>query len=216
MRILGLSGSPRSDANSHALLSAFMDYSAALGTHTKTIRIVEHDIRPCAEYTACEKTGNCPIPDDLQKHLYAQIRLVDVVVLTSPIFFYNMPAQLKALIDRCQIFWARKYRLHLTDPNAFHRKGVVLSCGATNGKQLFEGLLLTTKIFFDAIDATPAGEVLLRSTETKGSVAQHPTAFQNIRDSFDTVLLPLKNRPRWVFYHEAYPQKALIAALCTR
>lgn len=214
MYVLGLSGSPRSGANSHALLSVFMDRAKALGAQTEIIRVSDYDVRPCEEYTACEKTGRCPIPDDMPKTLYGKIRLADVIVVASPIFFYNMPAQLKALVDRCQLFWARKYRLHLKDPKSFHRKGIVLSCGATHGQHLFDGLLLTTKYFFDAVDATPSGEVLVRSLEHKGEALTHPTASDEIHTLCDTVLLPLQKRPTWAFYHKEDPQKALIASLC--
>ena len=82
--------------------------------------------------------------------------------IASPIFFYNMTAQLKAVIDRCQTFWARKYKLKLKDPGANMRRGFLLSVGATRGKNLFEGLHLTAQYFFDAIWANYDGNLTYR------------------------------------------------------
>ena len=48
----------------------------------------------------CEKKGFCPIDDDMPHEIYPLIRKADVIVVATPIFFYNTTAQMKALIDR--------------------------------------------------------------------------------------------------------------------
>ena len=145
MLILGLQGSPRKKGNTNFLLTTFLQAAEQRGATTRIISVAESNILPCKEYVVCEKKGTCPIDDDMAGEIYGLLRQAEVVVLASPIFFYNMTSQLKALVDRCQVFWARKYRLKLSDPLKATRRGYLLSVAATRGKTLFDGLQLTTK-----------------------------------------------------------------------
>ena len=76
------------------------------------------------------------------------LREAEIVVVASPVFFYSVTSQLKALIDRSQTFWSRKYRFKLSDPLKKTRKGCYLSMGGSSGKQLFEGVDLVARYFF--------------------------------------------------------------------
>jgi multimeric flavodoxin WrbA len=199
MLILGLQGSPRKKGNTQYLLSAFMQAAAQQGALTRTIQVVERDIQPCKEYVVCEKKGTCPIDDDMAADIYGQLRQAEVVVLASPIFFYNMTAQLKALVDRCQTFWARKYRLKLRDPLRATRRGYLLSVGATRGKNLFEGLNLTAKYFFDAIDARFEGSLVYRGIEGPKDLARHPTVAADVRQAVEALMAPYRARKKLLF-----------------
>ena len=130
MFFLGLQGSPRLKGNTRFLLSLFLAEAEKRGAQTHTVHIDKKNIQPCKEYTVCEKKGYCPIKDDMKHEIYALLRKADVVVAATPIFFYNFTAQFKALIDRCQTLWARKYKLKLKDPLHHTRKGFLLSVGA--------------------------------------------------------------------------------------
>jgi len=187
MLILGLQGSPRKKGNTNFLLSSFLQAAEQKGAATRIISVAESNILPCKEYVVCEKKGTCPIDDDMAGEVYGLLRQAEVVVLASPIFFYNMPSQLKALVDRCQVFWARKYRLKLSDPLKATRRGYLLSVAATRGKTLFDGIQLTTKYFFDAIDARFDGSLLYRGIEGPKDMANHPT----VREEVDQVVTAL-------------------------
>jgi multimeric flavodoxin WrbA len=100
----------------------------------------------------------------------------DHIILASPMFFYGLTSQVKALIDRCQALWVRKYILKQIPPRATERKGVFISVGATRGKRLFDGAIMTLKYFFDAIDAHYSTELLVRGVEKRGEIKKHPTA----------------------------------------
>ncbi len=113
MLILGLQGSPRKKGNTNYLLATFMTAAEKFGARTHVIHVTRKEIIPCKEYTVCEKKGYCPIEDDVKYEIYPLLREAELVVVATPIFFYNMTAQLKAVIDRCQTFWARKYKLKL-------------------------------------------------------------------------------------------------------
>ena len=134
MFILGLQGSPRvKKSNTRFLLSAFMQQAESLGARTHVVEVPGKNIIPCKEYIVCEKKGFCPIDDDMKHEIFALIRKADVIVCATPIFFFNMTAQLKALVDRCQTFWGRKYRLKLRDPGSRTRQGFLLAVVAIGG-----------------------------------------------------------------------------------
>jgi len=199
MRVLGLQGSPRRNGNSHFLLSTFMAEAERLGARTHTVLTDKQDIQPCKEYIVCEKRGYCPIEDDMQREVYALIRWADVIVAASPVYFFNVTAQLKALIDRCQTFWARKYRFKLKDPNAGMRRGCMLAVGASRGKKLFDGVHLTAKYFFDAVDATYDDHLVYPGIEKYGEMSAHPTVREDIGALAARILAPFQNRKKVLF-----------------
>ena len=199
MRVLGLQGSPRRNGNSQYLLSAFMEEAEKMGAQTHTVLVDKQNILPCKEYIVCEKKGYCPIEDDMKEYIYSLIRWADVIVAASPVFFFNVTAQLKALIDRCQTFWARKYRLKLRDPNAKMRRGCMIAVGATRGKKLFDGVQLTAKYFFDAVDARFDESLLYPGIEKYGEMAAHPSALDDVKACSSRLFEPFRNRKKVLF-----------------
>ncbi len=212
MLVLGLQGSPRRKGNTHFLLSAFLEAAARRGALTRTVSVNEADIQPCRELGVCEKRGVCPIRDDVSREIYGLIRQAEVVVLASPVFFYGMTAQIKALVDRCQVFWARKYRLGLADPRQTTRRGFVLSLGATRGKNLFEGLLLSARYFLDAIDAPLAGSLLYRGIEGPGDMARHGSVREEVEAAVEALLAPMLARKRLLFLGRENDRRSPMAA----
>jgi len=199
MLVVGLQGSPRKKGNTNYLLGAFMAAVEKKGARTVIIDVTRKNIVPCKEYVVCEKKGFCPIDDDVRDEIYPLLRQAEVVVLASPIFFYNMTAQLKAVVDRCQTFWARKYKLKLKDPAASMRRGFLLSVGATKGKNLFEGLNLTAQYFFDAIAARFEGSLTYRGIEGPTDLVRQPTVLEDVQGAVDSLLQPFQGRRRVLF-----------------
>jgi multimeric flavodoxin WrbA len=199
MEILGLQGSPRKKGNTQFLLSAFLKAAEERGAVTRLVRVAERRIEPCKEFVVCETRGTCPIRDDMDSEIYGLIRRAEVVVLASPIFFYNMTAQLKAAVDRCQVFWARKYRLKLADPLKATRRGVLLSVAATRGKTLFDGMQQTAKYFFDAIDARFETSLLYRGIEGPKDMSRHPSVVDEVQRAVEELMRPFAGRRRVLF-----------------
>ena len=212
MLILGLQGSPRKKGNTRFLLETFMQSAARRGARTKIIDVTRKDIIACKELVVCEKKGYCPLEDDVLREIYPLLRQAEIVVLASPIFFYNMTAQLKAVVDRCQTFWARKYRFKLSDPAKPMRKGYVLSVGATSGKNLFEGLLLSAKYFFDAIDARFEGSLTYRDIEGPRDMANHPGVVEEVDQAVGQLMAPFMDRKPILFACRENSCRSQIAA----
>ncbi|MCP3941593.1 MAG: flavin reductase [Desulfobacteraceae bacterium] len=199
MFVLGIQGSPRKNGNSNYLLSTFLKVCKSHGAKTQVIHPDKLDIQPCRELLICEKKGFCPIRDEMEENGYALIKKADVVVLASPVFFYNVTAQVKVFIDRCQMFWGRKYKLKLLDPDLYSRRGFLLSVGASGGKRLFEGVELTAKYFFDAISADYSGSLTYRNVEDAGDIIPLPGLLDEIRDGASHLLEPVLNKKILLF-----------------
>ena len=199
MLILGLQGSPRKKGNSNYLLSTFMTAAEKFGARTHVVDVTRKKIIPCKEYTVCEKKGYCPIEDDVKDEIYPLLREAELVVVATPIFFYNMTSQLKAVVDRCQTFWARKYKLKLKDPGANMRRGFLLAVGATRGKNLFEGLNLTTQYFFDAIWAKFEDSLTYRGIEGPKDMARQPKVIEEVEQAVEHLMTPFQGRKKVLF-----------------
>jgi multimeric flavodoxin WrbA len=172
MKILGIWGSPRVGGNTDVLLEALLQGARESGGEVEKVELRRLKISPCLEIYKCLETGECPIKDDM-RDLYPKLLAADAVVLASPIFFYGVTAQAKAMIDRTQAFWARRYVLKNDFPGE-QRQGVLLLTAATKGKHVFVGARLAAYYFFDAINVRYAAEILVREVDEKGAILQRP------------------------------------------
>ena len=111
IKVLGLYGSPRRGGNTELLLDEALKGAAGQGARAEGIHLCDFRITPCKECLSCFNDGACVIADDMQG-IYPRLLEADIVILASPIFFYGITAWAKALVDRCQALWARKYVLH--------------------------------------------------------------------------------------------------------
>lgn len=180
MFVSGFMGSPRKKGNTAYLLEQFLARFESLGATTETIHVPDKKIQPCTGCSLCEKKGYCCFEDDMQAEIFPIIRKSDIIVIASPIYFYNVPSELKALIDRSQTLWARKYKLRLKDPAEISRKGFMLSVGATKGSDLFDSINLTLKYFFKGIGADFAGELSYNRVEEQGDLAKVDSVFTDV------------------------------------
>jgi multimeric flavodoxin WrbA len=183
LKVLGIFGSPRRGGNTEILLEEALKGVEKEGGEVERLYLLDFTITPCKECHGCDETGQCIIQDDMQK-VYPKLLEADVIILASPIFFYGITAWAKALVDRCQALWARKYLLK--EPSlgkeGKKRKGFLISVGATKGQKVFEGAILTAKYFFDVLNAEYVGELVFRGIDAKGDILKYPEA---IRQAFE-------------------------------
>src|SRR5574344_1838212 len=103
-KVLILSGSPRKGGNSDTLCDECMKCAIASGNEVEKIIVEGKNIGYCKACYACKDTGVCVIKDDMADVLQ-KILGADVIVLSSPVYFYSISAQLKAVIDRTVARW---------------------------------------------------------------------------------------------------------------
>jgi len=178
MKVLGIMGSPRRQSNTEILLDRALAGAEEMGAEVEKVVVSQLKVSPCREIYACLKDGHCAIRDDMQ-WLYEKLLEADHIMFASPIFFYGLTSQAKAIVDRCQALWVRRHVLGMGKEDNRIRRGVFISVGATQGNRLFDGATLTVKYFFDAIGVQYAGDLLIRGVDGKAQIKEHPTALQH-------------------------------------
>jgi multimeric flavodoxin WrbA len=103
MKILGIVCSPRKGGNTEILVKEALEAAREAGGETELMLVAEKNIAPCDGCGACEGDGICVIDDDMQE-MYQQLELADGVIFGTPVYFVNMTAQAKAIIDRTYPF----------------------------------------------------------------------------------------------------------------
>jgi multimeric flavodoxin WrbA len=190
--ILAVYGSPRRKGNTATLLDRAVHGAQEAGAQVEKIFLRDLKLSPCLEIYGCKETGRCIIQDDFQR-VYDQLLACQGLMLASPIFFYSVSAHTKMLIDRCQSLWVKKYWINKVPygQGELKRKGIFISVGATKGKKLFEGPLLTIKYFFDVLDMELWKALLYRGLDFEGDILKHPEYLQeayNAGKEFASVL----------------------------
>ena len=174
-KIIAIYGSPRRKGNTATLLKKAVDGARDAGADVEEIVLRDLKLSPCLEIYGCLKAGDCAINDDFQK---VRDKILDAqgLMLASPVFFYTVSAHTKILMDRFQSLWVKKYWVDKTPSEKQNntRKGLFISAGATRGKKLFDGMLLTIKYFFDVLDMELWKSLLYRQLDYQDDVLKHP------------------------------------------
>ena len=103
--VLILSGSPRKGGNSDLLCDEFLRGAAEAGNQVEKIFLRGKKVAPCNACYYCKNSGGrCAIRDDMTEIL-DKMQAADVIVMASPVYFYSIDAQMKAVIDRCVARW---------------------------------------------------------------------------------------------------------------
>jgi multimeric flavodoxin WrbA len=175
INITAIYGSPRRQGNTAALLTRAVAGARAAGAVVSEVVLRDLKMSPCLEIYGCKQAGRCVIQDDFHRVINDMMGSQGIM-LASPIFFYTVSAQTKILMDRCQSLWVKKYWIDRVTHGEKHfaRKGLFISVGATQGKKLFDGALLTVRYFFDALDTELYHSLLYRGFDQAGEIEKHP------------------------------------------
>jgi multimeric flavodoxin WrbA len=178
-KIIAIHGSPRRKGNTSTLLQEAVRGAQSQGAEVTEFRLRDLKLSPCLELYGCKTDGLCLIKDDFHA-LQESIFKADGLILASPIFFYAVSAHTKIFMDRCQSLWVKKYWIKQTPFGAkpVRRKGVFISVGATQGKKLFDGALMSVKYVFDVFDMELWHSLLVRGIDFEGDILQHPDHLQ--------------------------------------
>ena len=161
-RILVLSGSPRKNGNTDRLVEAFVK-GAEENNSVDVVSVHDCNVHPCIGCNTCfEREGNACFRKDDMTEIYAKMDVADIVVIASPVYFYGISAQLKAVVDR----------LHTPMRNRFHIKklGLIL-VGASLLPEVFDAIICQYRLLLDFFKLEDAGMVLVRGAKDKGDVS---------------------------------------------
>jgi multimeric flavodoxin WrbA len=170
--IVAVYGSPRVNGNTDTLMNVFLK---AIETKEKIVSFKLRDMRlkPCLGCCQCESTGVCIYNDDIQS-IYNCIENAKGLVLSSPIYFASVTAQMKTFIDRGQAFWVKKYLLHLPSKSKIKKKGFYISCAAMDTDKYFLNSRLVVRSFMISLDIECRGELFIPNVENIGDINKFP------------------------------------------
>ena len=161
MNILVLSGSPRKGGNTDLMVNAFVKGTSE-HYHVEVVSVHDNKVAPCIGCNACFKSENntCVQKDDMIG-IYEKMKQADMLVIASPVYFYGLSAQLKAVIDRC----------HNPIRDTFNIKKIaLLLVGAATLPELFDSIITQYKLCLNFFHLEDAGHVLVRGAKDKGDI----------------------------------------------
>ena len=172
--VVGIYGSPRKGGNSDTLLDAALESAESAGAAVQRIYIRDLDFVPCQNCGFCAKKGVCRIKDDMVG-VYEALDTSDVILLGAPIYFCSISAQAKAMIDRCQSYWSRKYVLKQEPSEDAGRGGFITCCGFEDDRFLACTEQIV-KTWFHVMDVGYAGCLCKTGLDARNDAADDPTA----------------------------------------
>ncbi len=164
-KVLILSGSPRKGGNSDTLCDEFMKGALKKGHTVEKISVAEKKIHPCTGCYFCrDHGGRCAFNDDMADILQKIIDC-DVLVLSSPVYFYSICAQLKTVIDRTVARWTE-----IADKELYY-----IATAAENEPETLDITLSCFHGFAMCIDGyEEKGTLYGRGLEDRGDAADNP------------------------------------------
>jgi len=106
---MAIVGSPRLKGNSSCLVDAALAEAGRLGAETEKVVISRHEVNPCLGHHSCASFAACRQKDDAV-WILERFYTADGVILASPVYYYNVTAQMKAFIDRSYFYYKRGLR----------------------------------------------------------------------------------------------------------
>ena len=109
MKLVVLTGSAHKNGTTAALAEQFVRGAKEAGHEVFRFDAAFQNVHPCIGCDKCHSTGVCAFDADDMKELNPHLIAADAVAFVSPIYYYDINAQLKAVIDR---FYANDSKLH--------------------------------------------------------------------------------------------------------
>ena len=97
--VVAVVGSPRLRGNTAALVDVTLAELTARGAACETFVLSRFAVAPCLAHDTCAELATCAIGDDAAAVL-DRVYAADCLILGTPVYYENVSAQLKALIDR--------------------------------------------------------------------------------------------------------------------
>lgn len=166
MKAVVLFGSPRKDGNTMQLVSILSNTLKKGGYNVRVLYLNDMNVRPCQGCLACLPDGACKINDDM-KDIRKYMMESDIIVFATPVYWFNVSAQLKLAIDRSLAFMDENYNSRIKGKKAI----TVMTC-ASEDKEVCAPAIEMFKKTFDLLGLTYPGHVEATGCMEKGQVGQ--------------------------------------------
>lgn len=166
--IVILNGSPRKNGNTSALVKKFTEGAESVGNTVTEFFLDRMDIHGCKGCFGGHSSKECPCvqKDDMAK-IYTAVRECDVIVLASPLYYWNMSGQLRTAVDRL-------FALEEGDGNLLRGHGRACALLMAAEGHGFEDVLLYYEHLMDHLKWKNLGHVLAGGNGDIGDIADKP------------------------------------------
>jgi len=159
--IVVLSGSPRKEGNTSILAASFIDGARSVGKNVKVFNTTEMKIGGCLGCKHCfESKGICIQKDDMPIVLEA-LKTADALVLASPVYYFDMTAQLKLAIDRTFAL--------LSVGTPIRKAALLMTCG-DDTEEAANGAIVTYKSICSYSKWDDAGVIIAAGLHKPGEI----------------------------------------------
>ena len=160
-RIVVLVGSMRKGGNTDLLAQAFAE-GAGKDNTVEIVSVADYKVNPCIGCNSCfTREGNQCFQKDDMAEIYKKLKVADIMVIASPVYFYGISAELKAIVDR----------LHTPMRNGFQvKKLAMLLVRAATLPELFDAIKLQYQLVLNFFHLEDAGMVLVRGVKDIGDI----------------------------------------------
>lgn len=178
-RVLCIAGSPRRGGNSDRLLDSLSAGVTEAGGDPIRLIVSELAIKPCRGCHACSRTGSCVVRDDMDD-VYRALDGANAIAVAAPVFFATVPASLKALYDRCQPYWARRYVLGEPAPER-KRAGAAIVVGGGGDPFGTQCAFTPTSSVFGVLGVSLDHRIEVVGVDAPTDIDSHPDSLAEAR-----------------------------------
>ena len=166
MKILVITGSPRKNGNSNTLADNFIKGAEETGHSVVRFDSAFKNVHPCVACNKCGMNGQCVFNDDFE-FVRNNIVDADVVVFASPMYYFGISAQIKAVIDR---FYAINGQIHVP------KKAVLIMTYADTSAKEAQPIINHYETLLNYLGWSDAGKIIASGVWTEGDVnhTQYP------------------------------------------
>ena len=162
-KIVVVTGSPRKNGNSFAMTDAFIKAAEAKGHTVTRFDAALKKVGGCHDCKTCFKTGKaCSFDDDFNV-IAPSIQEADVVVFTTPLYWYSFPAQIKGVIDRLFSFC-------VAEKDIAGKECALIACCEEDDVSVMDGILNPYKLSIKLLKWKSVGEVLVTGVYNAGDI----------------------------------------------
>ncbi|MCF7791853.1 MAG: flavodoxin family protein [Victivallales bacterium] len=165
IKVLAISTSPRKNGNSEILLNSFLKGAEEKNAEIEIIRLSELNIKPWLKPDYNTNSFNSLD----EKNIYTELKNADIVVISSPVYFASLPAQLKALIEQAQPIWNDRVFNNINYRNKM-ADGYFLCVEGSNNKIFFENAKREIKVFFKTVNINYIDDVFCYQVNDVGDI----------------------------------------------
>lgn len=163
--VLVLTGSPRSNGNSDMMADAFIKGALSAGHEVTKYETAKKEISGCKACDTCWSKGKpCSFQDDFDE-LGPLLEAADVIVFSTPLYWYSFPAQIKVAIDKMYAYMGNSCKRSLKI-----KESLLLVCGGEEGMRIFDGIIATYREISRYMKWEDKGVLAVPEVNEKGDI----------------------------------------------